>query len=376
MLGMDLFRHMRIDLTSSSKSKLRKKPDGVSLGPQYKGSRVSRDVALDQDSDDPFTKEGNWESSEDEEEDDIAVNTDGVEDLSGDSEGSEHSVEEEELSDDDAPEKEQVRFGGSDFEGFDSDEDDEAHEASSDEQNNAADRVELRKIMSEEQKSITATISQATKTDAEKGEAVKTQRKTFDSVLNTRIRLQKALISSNSLPSVPDTTKDAAGASAIKAAEAAALALLNTLSGLRSSLDAARAGTKRKRTDSFTLETPSAEIWDSIKGSDFANLPVRRAVLEKWSAKSRQAPIVPQVRRLNANAASEQTITDVLNTHLSDSARLMKRTRIPRSCAPVQVAAGIAESADIYDDADFYGLLLKELLEQRSEDVSMQSTLR
>lgn len=95
-------------------------------------------------------------------------------------------------------------------------------------------------------------------------------------------------------------------------------------------------------------------------------------VLEKWSAKSRPAPIIPQARRLNTSAASEQTITDVLKTHMSDSARLIKRTRVPRSCAPIQVAAGVAESADIYDDADFYGFLLKELLEQRSEDVSTQ----
>ena len=48
--------------------------------------------------------------------------------------------------------------------------------------------------------------------------------------------------------------------------------------------------------------------------------------------------------------------------------RLVKRTRTPRSCAPVQAAKKVAEDADIYDDADFYQLLLKELVDQRSAD--------
>ncbi|KAF2494895.1 TRAUB-domain-containing protein [Lophium mytilinum] len=361
------------------KSKLRKKPEGVPLGPQYKGSRVSRDVALDEDSDDPFSKEVGWESSEGEEEEEkeasAAVRTNGATHHPSSSRESEDDDEESAFADedeDDGPEEEKVRFGGDDFDGFESDDDDEDDAGGSDEQDDAANRAELRKIMSEAQKSITATVSQAAKADAEKGEAVKAQRKTFDSILNTRIRLQKALISSNSLPSAIDSEGLNKGEDAVQAAENAALALLNTLSGLRSSLDAAQAGTKRKRADSFTLETSSFEIWNSIKASESGNLQNRRTVLEKWSAKSRPAPIVPQTRRLNSSAVSEQTITDVLNTHMSDSARLVKRTRIPRSCAPVQVAAGVAESPDIYDDADFYGLLLKELLEQRSEDVSMQ----
>jgi protein AATF/BFR2 len=329
---------------------------------------------LDEDSDDPFSKDIDWESSE-EEDGDTAIATNGATHRSSGGERSEDDDDNdgETLSDDDeAPEEEKTRFGDSDFDGFKSEEDDEDEESGTDGQDDATNRAELRKIMSEEQKTITATISQAAKTDAEKGEAVKTQRKTFDSILNTRVRLQKALISSNSLRSAKYTDDLNSGEDAIISAENAALTLLNTLSGLRSSLDAARAGTKRKRADYFTLETPSTEIWGSIKASESTNVQNRLTVFEKWSAKSRPAPIVPQTRRLNTNAASGLTITDVINTHLSDSVRLVKRTRIPRACAPVHVAAGVAESADIFDDADFYGLLLKELLEQRSEDVSMQ----
>jgi protein AATF/BFR2 len=58
----------------------------------------------------------------------------------------------------------------------------------------------------------------------------------------------------------------------------------------------------------------------------------------------------------------------VIQQHLSDTPRLLKRARTPRSCAPVQLAARIEEDENIYDDADFYGLLLKELLESKSAD--------
>jgi len=55
---------------------------------------------------------------------------------------------------------------------------------------------------------------------------------------------------------------------------------------------------------------------------------------------------------------------------LSNSERLVKRTKMPRSCAPVQAKAKVVEDADIFDDADFYQLLLKELVDQRMMDSS------
>ena len=66
--------------------------------------------------------------------------------------------------------------------------------------------------------------------------------------------------------------------------------------------------------------------------------------------------------------AQQATIIDVLKEHLLNRERLVKRTRTPRSCAPFQLANKVTEDDRIYDDADFYGLLLKELLEQKSQD--------
>ncbi|OCK75182.1 TRAUB-domain-containing protein [Lepidopterella palustris CBS 459.81] len=348
------------------KSKLRKR-EAIPLGPQYIGSRVSRDAALDEDSDDPFTKGFDVDSSE-EESDEVPLKNNGVKTHDSEDSG-EEEIEKSPFSDEDSEDEVQPDEASGDND-EDEDEDGEQDDESmsdAEHKDDITNRAAIRKIMSEEQKSVAATISQAAKADAEKGSAVKSQRKIFDSLLNTRIQLQKALISANSLP---PTDSSNTGENAIQAAETAALNLLTTLSSLRSTLDATRTGTKRKRSPPLTTSTPSSAIWSSIKTFESQNLSHRRAILEKWSVKSRPTPILPHARRLNNSASAQQTITDVLNTHLSDTPRLVKRTRTPRSCAPVQSAAGVVESADIYDDADFYGLLLKELLEQRSQDVS------
>ena len=76
---------------------------------------------------------------------------------------------------------------------------------------------------------------------------------------------------------------------------------------------------------------------------------------------------MPQRSRLN-NQVQQSGIMDVINEQLSNSERLVKRAQMPRSCAPLQLANKVTEDPMIYDDADFYGLLLKELLEQKSAD--------
>jgi len=227
------------------------------------------------------------------------------------------------------------------------------------------DRSELRKMMADEKNAVAATLSQAAKADIEKGQAVKEQRKTFDSLLNTRIRLQKALQSTNSMAAVEDAPS--ADDNTILAAETAALNLWNSLNNLRESLQTERTGTKRKR-PSFNVSTSSATIWSHMQFFEKANLPHRQSVLEKWSAKARNTTLLSASTRLNQ--AAQQTIVDVLNTHLSDPTRLVKRTRVARSCVPPQIAKTLSDSRleDIYDDADFYGPLLKDLLEQRSQD--------
>ncbi|KAI9712485.1 MAG: hypothetical protein M1812_006901 [Candelaria pacifica] len=246
-------------------------------------------------------------------------------------------------------------------EGFESSEDGDDRDEAEEAQKESKRRAELREMMNEQQKAVVATVSQSAAADVEKGKAVKQQRSTFDALLNTRIRLQKAMVATNSL-----TTFEEQGT--VRAAEDAAFRLWNALNGLRQDIHAARApktGDKRKRT--YDTDTASSDLWDTIQDHESNALPQRRATLEKWSSKIRGATTLPLSKRLN-NTTVQQTITDVLAEQLSNPERLVKRTQVPRSCAPIQASTGIHESPEIFDDADFYQLLLKELVDQRMVD--------
>ncbi|KAJ3554829.1 hypothetical protein NPX13_g10505 [Xylaria arbuscula] len=95
----------------------------------------------------------------------------------------------------------------------------------------------------------------------------------------------------------------------------------------------------------------------------------RKQVLEKWSRDAKKTSITAGSGNRFTSTA-EKPLTVMLSAELDAPERLIKRTRTPRSCAPYQVARKINEDASIYDDADFYQLLLKELVDQRSGDGS------
>lgn len=245
------------------------------------------------------------------------------------------------------------------------DDDDESDE---DVESNAKSiKSDLKALMSRDQKRVVGAISEALKTDAEKGAAVKQQRKTFDSLLNIRIRLQKALVATNTIPAIDENGDN--DSQPYQAAEDAAVKLFNSLNAMRHQLDKAsniKTGSKRKREIDF--DTTSSDIWQQLQTSEKATAPVRRATLEKWSEKVRSATATTTSRKLNT--ATPQSLTQVLADQLSSPAHLIKRTRTPRSCAPLQSARKLTEDASIYDDADFYQLLLKELVDQRMVDSS------
>jgi protein AATF/BFR2 len=354
---------------------LRKK-EVVPLGPEYTGSRISRDAVEDEDSDDPFAK-----GFEDGESDDEEGSLNGAEVDGKNSEGS----QDEELRDGAGSDEDEDMASGDDLGEDDENDEDENSEEDEDEDVSEDDSdeeaSELRKMMGEskldgdetiremlkDSKALATNLAAAAQTDVAKGNAIKQQRKTFDSLLNTRIRLQKALISTNSLAAEAHKD-DTAPESSVEAAEAAALKLLGNLTNLRASLDEARTGQKRKRV-AFTSTTPSSTIWDSIRASELTNTKHRKITLEKWSAKTKGVSTGAVKGQLNASA--QQTLTEVLDTQLSNSPHLITRTQTPRSCAPLQSASSKpGADPNIYDDADFYGLLLKELLEQRSADMS------
>ncbi|TKX24751.1 BFR2-like protein [Elsinoe australis] len=373
---------------SVGKSKLRK-PEQPSLGPQYAGSRVSRDAARfeDEEEDDPFAKGFEEESSDEDVEDIVDGELDSEEVLGAD--GAEGDSEDEILGEGSDEEEDDE---GSDIgdESEDVMEGDEDQSMAKPAKASSADAAEARRIMAQEQKSVATSISQAAKDDADKGRAVKKHRTTFDNLLNTRIKLQKSLIGSNTLSGMARDSKidsEEGLDSAFKAAEAAAFSLWSSLASLRDSLESARSGKKRRHAD-FASDAPTSELWAYTQSQDTAAQPFRDSVLEKWYSKTHVTEAVAQSRTKLNQTNTSSSVHDILQNHLADSSRLIKRARTPRSCAPYQLQQATAKKPrsnqpngtvdddstqqrdlgdpTVYDDADFYSVLLTTLLEQKS----------
>ncbi|MCJ1463884.1 rRNA-processing protein bfr2 [Pseudocyphellaria aurata] len=374
------------------RSKLRKPVAGI-LGPQYKGSRISRNdlVASGNDSDDSFGsglrhEDGSskdefadtvGEVSEKEEDDDFADADETLKEQREEEEDGTNrpgDVENDSDSDGDMSPTEDGANGNS-FDAqrdamSDSDEVDSELEAPSP----PSDRAALRQMMAQSQKSVIATISAATKADLAKGKAIKQQRSAFDALLNTRIRLQKALIATNSF-SPPSTAENSEPLETVRAAEFAALNLWTQLDSLRQSLHPPANSKSLKRPFSATLSTPTSELWATMQTQDSITTPHNRAILAKWS--SRLQPPAQLRSSLSNNSSSKTPIPVLVDQHLSSQniTRLVERTRIPRSCAPLQASTRhrpVSET-NIYDDADFYTLLLRDLIDRRMADPAASS---
>jgi protein AATF/BFR2 len=242
---------------------------------------------------------------------------------------------------------------------------------------------EMMKEMQKDQKRVSTSLAQTTKDEAQKGQAVKKQKAAFDSLLNTRIKLQKTLVGVNTIVGLSTEELVAQCSEAkdtIEKAEIAAFRLWSSLNEMREELRVTRTGEKRKRS-AFTETTSTIDLWEHMQTQEQAALSHRNTTLERWSAKAKSSTTRAD-RGVMDRGANEPTIVDALQEILSGRERLLKRAHTPRSCAPLQLSNKIASDSKIYDDADFYGLLLKELLEQKSADsvaatiIDLSSSLR
>ncbi|KAH8837438.1 hypothetical protein MCOR27_004686 [Pyricularia oryzae] len=246
--------------------------------------------------------------------------------------------------------------------------DEDDSEGESDEESNAKNAdlsAQLRKMMGQDGAQNGGTQSQA---GLDKGRAVRQQRRSFDSLLNIRIRLQKALVAVNSMSTLSEN--ESTEGQPYQAAEEAALKLWSTIDTFRRSLtpglSATAAGQKRKR--DIDMDTPLQDLWEDMGVVEARAASYRKKVLEKWSSKTKSTTAVTSKRQLGTTTV--ESLTSVLEDQLVNPDRLVKRTRVPRSCAPIQSSKKVQEDENIYDDADFYQLLLKELVDQRTLDGS------
>ncbi|KAG6040058.1 rRNA-processing protein bfr2 [Claviceps citrina] len=392
---------------SVGKSKLRQK-ENVSLGPEYRGSRVSRS-ALDKDDEDDQDSEQH-EDDEDDDDDGGESDYDDPEeaDLEADeAEASDSEIDSDDalgasdaerfkgfsfrgsskpvkpkgvmgravaadyMSDDEAEDENEsgddedlddgldalVNGGESDSEEDGSDEDEEDGDGDKDSNDSSDEEGAPAKGSGPPRPNLLALSNRA---DVDKGIAIQKQRKIYDGLLNLRIRLQKALVAVNSFPTV-ECASDGES-EPYEAAEEAAMKLLNTISSLRENFTTqANAGTKRKRT--LEISMSNGEIWEQLQEEDAAAAGYREERLEKWSKKVQSVNMTRPSRLGHQSTTLIGTLQEQL---MVPNNRLVKRTRVPRSCAPAQLSRKVAEDDHVYDDADFYQVLLKELVDQRT----------
>ncbi|KAK7992830.1 rRNA-processing protein BFR2 [Apiospora saccharicola] len=304
--------------------------------------------------------------------------------LSEDGEG----LEGEEDDDDEEDEDDEEEDSDDDMDGFIDDgqsEDDEGEEDDDDEDSDESAEEAPKKpsklekdfaklAMKVDGKSgVTGSLVDSLQKDVAKGLAVRQQRKAFDAALNIRIRLQKAIVASNTIPTVESSDDQN---EPYEAAEAAAIKLWNAIDAFRTDMQPG-AGQKRKRT--IDTDDSSQDIWDKMQDIETKGHIRRKNVLQNWDDKVKKARMDPAAQHgfRNKQSKGQQSLTAWLEQKMQDpegTERLVKRTRTPRSCAPAQVARKVTEDPDIYDDADFYQLLLKELVDQRTADASATTT--
>ncbi|KAI2628544.1 TRAUB-domain-containing protein [Hypoxylon sp. NC1633] len=335
-----------------------------------KGNRVPRPTAADymqsNDEDDSSGAELDDDDLSDEEldSDEEASSEDGIRGFLDDEAEDEDEDEDEDTDDDMEEDMEGSSHSTSGDEELEREEDNDSEKAP---RFGGASRAAMQEMMNSGQGSMAATLSTAAQKDVAKGKAVRQQRKAFDAILNIRIRLQKSLVAVNSFESVEHPGDHSPP---YEAAEAAALKLWNAIDGFRANIQSDPSGkTGRKRKRVADTDTPSQAIWENMEVFEQRAMARRRAVLEKWSHSARNIRMVDRSSRKFTNTV-EKPLTTRLDEELDMPERLIKRTRTPRSCAPVQVARKVNEDPAIYDDADFYQLLLKELVDQRMGDTS------
>ncbi|XP_054430811.1 protein AATF [Pteronotus mesoamericanus] len=260
--------------------------------------------------------------------------------------------------------------------------------------------------------------------EVEKGRAVKNQIALWDQLLEGRIKLQKALLTTNQLPQ-PDVFpifKDKGGpefASALKNSHKALKALLRSLVDLQEELlfqypDTRYLvdGTKPKAESEDEISSEDEELveekkkqrrappkrklemddYPSFMAKRFADFTVyRNRTLQKWHDKTKLA----SGKLGKGFGAFERSILTQIDHILMDKERLLRRTQTKRSLyrvlgKPEPAAQPVPESLpgqpeilpeaaanahlkdldeEIFDDDDFYHQLLRELIERKTSSL-------
>lgn len=389
-LGNSDDEHARDHYVKVSKSKLRK-PTSAIRGKKYNGEVVSREALYKDDESQPNFEDGRDDDASEEDLPEGMGEEDLVEEYNADS-----------IAESDSGAS--LR-SNSDEENSASDE-----EASEEEVSSETKRSRIKQILAHERKHIVNRLSDSATNDALKGYAVLQQQKQFDAFIDLRLKIQKALNTANLLPVDSDTLKNAdvatsKSSSYIKEATEKCFDLLDSILDLRSHLY-----TKDNiATDKFEAKPQKrslAEYIDATAKYDSVLNNYRGSVLTKWLAKIQNSS---GSNAMNAgkfkviNQSAEQQVT----SNLYDMDRLMKRTKLNRrQIKPLgheynekrkeiknakqseneddlgdesntqSRSLNLQEAELIFDDEDFYRVLLNDLVDKKIQSSDPTSGLQ
>ncbi|PWY98164.1 TRAUB-domain-containing protein [Testicularia cyperi] len=254
--------------------------------------------------------------------------------------------------------------------------------------------------------------------DAEKGRQVRKQIRTYDRILEGRIKAQSLLREVNKLPdpavygAAMSGARDGSQVEPVVRVLERLLELSETLFGLRGRLDTLNGSEEqnrdavslpetRKRKRDFDVSLPTdddqdqdqhkdamAETWNEIRTHVQISAHVddvisysqqseahRRSVLDKWSLKvTSAASAAANANRFQSLKAVNQPPSVQIDNALAGDglSRLVSRTRVLRGEgeAVAKLSSSTAtlagDDAEVFDDSDFYSHLLKELIDRRS----------
>eukprot|EP00095_Tigriopus_kingsejongensis_P007110 snap_masked-scaffold130_size324016-processed-gene-2.0 protein:Tk07110 transcript:snap_masked-scaffold130_size324016-processed-gene-2.0-mRNA-1 annotation:"protein aatf" len=219
------------------------------------------------------------------------------------------------------------------------------------------------------------------------GQAIQRQLKVWESLLEVRIQLQKALGKVNQFPQPATWSEfqkqgDAQYHQTLAESQANLAGVMADMMGLEDELLAGDPevpqALKRPHTEAEAAEPEAkAAKTDQDLGRRFEELlPYRNAVIQKWNDKTQLASGVVKSKSF---AGFETSTLKQIEHILTDQSRLIKRTQVQRSAYRVlgekptegEETQGLASTnEEIFDDDDFYHQLLKEFIDRKTSNVT------
>lgn len=357
-----------------SKSKFR--DDGVQLGDKYTGSKVGRSELFDDDA-----AEDDDENEEVSDGSDILADVTDSEEEIENNEDDDNEIQSEANSDDSESVDEEVSASESD------NDDDEKFK-----------RNRIAKLLDSEKQQIINKLSSTAKSDALKGYTILKQGSEYDNILDSRIKLQKAILSSNLLPIDSksfEENKTKNTDSVLDSTEDKLYSLIDRLIRLRSN-QLLKDGLIRNEIDLKLPNPKKRKLSAYIEQNNLINeslKPVTKSVLVKWSNRVQSASGIGALNQGKFNVINQNVWTQV-NNQLNDSERLIKKTQINRrNVVPIGYEENKEEIDDdnidsdddeniksaglsnidktlqtnkyIFDDDDFYRLLLNDMINKK-----------